>query len=148
MRIPAVDPVCAADGMMPKLLTPPCEQPLNRIKSSAIAAGAMTLDCLPSPASKRRRSGYRKQALPFLAYTFGNGSISKNLNNEQASSPSKNDVDFLLQKELATAQYYAERLMTHLVAHNDWYPEYVQTTGFSDNVYPDMGQQYRNGWVI
>ncbi len=52
------------------------------------------------------------------------GSISKNLNNEQASSPSKNDVDFLLQKELATAQYYAERLMTHLVAHNDWYPEY------------------------
>ncbi len=27
------------------------------------------------------------EALPFLAYTFGNGSISKNLNNEQASSP-------------------------------------------------------------
>ena len=88
------------------------------------------------------------EALPFLAYTFGNGSISRNINSEQGTSPTKNDVDFLLQKELATSQYYAERLTTHLIAHNDWYPEYVQTTGFSDNVYPDMGQQYRNGWVI
>ena len=88
------------------------------------------------------------EALPFLAYTFANGSISKNLNNEQASSPTKNDVDFLLQKELGTAQFYSERLVEHLIAHNDWYPEYVQSNGFSDNVYPDMGQQYRNGWVI
>ncbi len=60
------------------------------------------------------------EALPFLAYTFGNGSISKNLNNEQASSPTKNDVDFLLQKELATAQYYAERLMTITFTMDSW----------------------------
>jgi hypothetical protein len=88
------------------------------------------------------------EALPFIAYTFGNGSISRNINAEQGTAPTKNDVDFLLQKELATAQFYAERLTTHLIAHNDWYPEYVLSTGFSDNVYPDKGQQYRNGWVI
>lgn len=88
------------------------------------------------------------EALPFLAYTFGNGSISRNINAEQGTAPAKNDVDFLLQKELATAQFYSERLVTHLIAHNDWYPEYVLSTGFSDNVYPDKGQQYRNGWVI
>jgi hypothetical protein len=88
------------------------------------------------------------EALPFIAYTFGNGSISRNINSEQGTAPTKNDVDFLLQKELATAQFYAERLSTHLIARNNLYPEYVETTGFSDNVYPDKGQQYRNGWVI
>jgi hypothetical protein len=88
------------------------------------------------------------EALPFIAYTFGNGSISRNINSEQGTAPTKNDVDFLLQKELATAQFYAERLTTHLIARNNLYPEYVETTGFSDNVYPDKGQQYRNGWVI
>ena len=58
------------------------------------------------------------------------------------------DKDYLLQKELATAQFYAERLTTHLIARNDLYPDYVLSTGYSDNVYPDKGQQYRNGWVI
>ena len=43
------------------------------------------------------------EALPFIAYTFGNGSISRNINAEQGTAPTKNDVDFLLQKELATA---------------------------------------------
>ena len=53
-----------------------------------------------------------------------------------------------MQKELATAQFYAERLVEHLIANNNIYPEYLATTGQSDNVYPDKGQQYRNGWVI
>jgi len=88
------------------------------------------------------------EALPFLAYQIDNTGITKNLNGEQGSSPSKNDVDYLLQKELGTAQFYAERLVTYLIAQNTLYPQYLQTTGFSDNVYPDKGQQYRNGWVI
>ena len=88
------------------------------------------------------------EALPFMAYTLANGSIYKNLNTEQATSPSKNDVDFLLQKELATAQFYAERLVTYLIAYSFQYPEYTASTGFSDNVYPDKSQQYKNGWVI
>jgi hypothetical protein len=88
------------------------------------------------------------EALPFLAYQIDNTGITKNLNGEQGASPSKNDVDYLLQKELGTAQFYAERLVTYLIAQNTLYPQYLQTTGFSDNVYPDKGQQYRNGWVI
>jgi hypothetical protein len=88
------------------------------------------------------------EALPFLAYTIANGGIVKNISSEQATSPSKQDVDFLLQKELATAQYYGERLVTYLIAYSSSYPEYLATTGFSNNVYPDKGQQYRNGWVI
>lgn len=88
------------------------------------------------------------EALPFLAYTFANGSISRNIPAEQGTGTTKNEVDYLLQKELATAQFYAERLTTHLIARNDLYPDYVLSTGYSDNVYPDKGQQYRNGWVI
>jgi hypothetical protein len=88
------------------------------------------------------------ESLPFSAYNIGNTGITKNLNSEQGASPNKSDIDYLLQKELATAQFYAERLTTHLIARNNLYPDYVLSTGFSDNVYPDKGQQYRNGWVI
>ena len=88
------------------------------------------------------------EALPFLAYTIGNAGIFKNTNPDQSTSPDKRDVDFLLQKELQTAQFYAVRLVTHLIANNTLYPQYNATTGKSDNVYPDMGQQYTQGWVI
>ena len=87
------------------------------------------------------------EALPFLPYTIANAGIYKNLP-ENTEAPNKQDVDFLLQKELQTAQFYAERLVTHLIANTNIYPQYNQTTGKSDNIYPDMGQQYTQGWVI
>lgn len=88
------------------------------------------------------------EALPFLAYTIGNAGIFKMTDPNQAATPDKRDIDFLMQKELQTAQFYAERLVTHLIANNNLYPQYNETTGKSDNVYPDMGQQYTQGWVI
>jgi hypothetical protein len=88
------------------------------------------------------------EALPFLAYTIGNAGIFKFTDPNQANTPDKRDVDFLLQKELQTAQFYAERLVTHLIANNNSYPQYNSTTGKSDNIYPDQGQQYTQGWVI
>jgi len=87
------------------------------------------------------------EALPFLSYTVANGAIYKNVS-EQGQLPSKQDIDFLLQKELQTAQFYAERLVTYLIANNASYPEYNQSNGQLDNVYPDKGQQYTNGWVL
>lgn len=87
------------------------------------------------------------EALPFLSYTVANGAIYRNVS-EQAQLPSKQDIDFLLQKELQTAQFYAERLVTYLIANNNIYPEYNQSNGKLDNVYPDKGQQYTNGWVL
>lgn len=88
------------------------------------------------------------EALPFLSYTIANAGIFKNLNSDRSETPTKQDVDFLLQKELQTAQFYAERLVTHLIANTNIYPQYNDTTGKSDNIYPDMGQQYTQGWVI
>jgi hypothetical protein len=87
------------------------------------------------------------EALPFLSYTVANGAIYKNVS-EQGQLPSKQDIDFLLQKELQTAQFYAERLVTYLIANNASYPEYNQSNGQLDNVFPDKGQQYTNGWVL
>ena len=88
------------------------------------------------------------EALPFLSYTIANAGIFKNTNPDQSVSPDKRDIDFLMQKELQTAQFYAERLVTHLIANSSLYPQYNATTGKSDNIYPDMGQQYTQGWVI
>ena len=87
------------------------------------------------------------EALPFLSYTVANGAIYKNVS-EQGQLPSKQDIDFLLQKELQTAQFYAERLVTYLIANNASYPEYNQSNGQLDNVFPDKGMQYTNGWVL
>jgi len=87
------------------------------------------------------------EALPFLSYNVANGAIYRNVS-EQAQLPSKQDIDFLLQKELQTAQFYAERLVTYLIANNNLYPEYNQSNGKLDNVYPDKGQQYTCGWVL
>jgi hypothetical protein len=88
------------------------------------------------------------EALPFLSYTIGNAGIFKNTNPDQSVSPDKRDIDFLLQKELQTAQFYSERLVTYLIANTTLYPQYTATTGKSDNIFPDMGQQYTQGWVI
>lgn len=87
------------------------------------------------------------EALPFLSYNVANGAIYRNVS-EQGQLPTKQDIDFLLQKELQTAQFYAERLVTYLIANNNIYPEYNQSNGKLDNVYPDKGQQYTNGWVL
>lgn len=87
------------------------------------------------------------EALPFLAYTIANGSIVK-FNPEGTSSPTKNDIDFLLGKSLQTAQFYQERTVTYLIANSTLYPEYNSTNGKLDNVYPDKGQSYTQGWVL
>jgi hypothetical protein len=87
------------------------------------------------------------EALPFLPYTIANAGIFKNTP-EGTVTADKVDIDFLLQKELQSAQFYAERLVTHLIANSNLFPQYNATTGKSDNIYPDMGQQYTQGWVI
>lgn len=88
------------------------------------------------------------EAIPFMPYSMVNAGVLKDVNWHQATAPDKKEIDFLLQKELQTAQFYAERLVTHLIANVNLYPQYVGTTGKSDNVYPDMGQQYSQGWVL
>lgn len=87
------------------------------------------------------------EALPFMAYNIANGGIQKHVS-ENAEAPSKSEIDFLLSKELQTAQFFAERLVKYLIAHNADYPEYTQSTGFSDTIFPEKSSAYSTGWNL
>ena len=87
------------------------------------------------------------EALPFLPYTFANSGIVRNIG-EASQAPSKVEIDFLLDKELQTAQFYAQRLRDYLIANSTQIPQYYQATGDATMVYPNRGVQYANGWVL
>lgn len=85
--------------------------------------------------------------LPFSLYHIAQGG-TLSYQPENLLKPDKRDVDFLLQKSLQTAQFFAERLVDYLIANNTEFPEYFQTTGKSDMIYPDKSQSYTTGWVL
>ena len=85
--------------------------------------------------------------LPWSLYMFGEGGTLLNTP-EFKTNPDKKNVDFILQKALQSAQFFAERLTNFLIANSQDYPEYFQTNGKSDNIYPDKSQQYNVGWVL
>ena len=87
------------------------------------------------------------EALPFLAYNIGQAGIIKHVS-ENTETPTKNEIDYLLQKELQSAQFYAQRLTNYLIAHNVDYPEYTESTGFSDTVFPEKSSPYTVGWNL
>ena len=49
--------------------------------------------------------------LPFAAYSISNGGVFKH-NSENSSLASKDEIDFLIQKERDYAEYYAQRIVT------------------------------------
>ena len=85
--------------------------------------------------------------LPWSLYQFGEGGTMMSTPEFQ-TNPNKRDIDFILQKELQSAQFFAERLTDFLIANSQDYPEYWQTNGKSDNIYPDKSQKYNTGWVL
>ena len=88
------------------------------------------------------------EALPFLSYTFANSGIVRNVG-EASQAPTKVEIDFLLDKELQSAQFYAQRLRDFLIAKSPTQiPQYYQATGDSREVYPNRGVQYYTGWNI
>jgi hypothetical protein len=87
------------------------------------------------------------EALPFLSYTFANSGIVRNVG-ETSNAPTKVEIDFLLDKELQSAQFYAQRLRDYLISNTTQIPQYYQATGDSREVYPNRGVQYNTGWNI
>ena len=68
---------------------------------------------------------------------------------EASQAPSKVEIDFLLDKELQSAQFYAQRLRDFLIAQSPTQiPQYYQATGDATMVYPNRGVQYTGGWVL
>jgi hypothetical protein len=85
--------------------------------------------------------------LPFSIYHIGQGGVLA-FQPENLVKPDKRDIDFLLQKSLQSAQFFSERLTDYLIANNTLFPEYFETNGKSDNVYPNKTNKYTTNWYI
>ena len=84
------------------------------------------------------------QYLPFAAYQIKNGGIYKH-QSENAESVSKDEVDYLVQKERDFAEYYTKRFIDYMSFNQTLFPEY--TSNSNDDIYPDTNDLF-NGWVL
>jgi len=84
------------------------------------------------------------QYLPFAAYQIKNGGISKHTS-ENAESVSKEEVDYLVNKERNFAEYYTRRFIDYISFHEDIFPEYNSNT--NEDISPDTNDLF-NGWVL
>lgn len=82
--------------------------------------------------------------LPFAAYNIANKGIFKHTS-ENAENASKEEVDFLMEKERDTAQYYTNRLIEYLSFNNSTYPEYNSNN--NSDISPDKNANFE-GWVL
>ena len=82
--------------------------------------------------------------IPFSAVQFKSNGAVKQVS-EQSVQPGKNEIDYLLNKALNNADYYATRLQDFLIAYNTDLPEYNESVGNSTQVYPDQSNQYFGG---
>jgi hypothetical protein len=85
--------------------------------------------------------------IPFSSIQFkSNGAVK--MNSEQGISPTKTDVDFLLQKAQENGDYYALRLQNYLIAYCNQIPQYLQSVGNQPQIYPDQTNQYQVNIVL
>tara|TARA_B110000285_G_scaffold203670_1_gene239960 strand:+ start:5199 stop:5708 length:510 start_codon:yes stop_codon:yes gene_type:complete len=83
--------------------------------------------------------------LPFSAYTIANKGVYKNTS-ENSESVTKEEVDFLIQKERITAQYYTDRFISYMSFNaSTKFPEYYSNN--NDDIYPDKDANFA-GWVL
>ena len=82
--------------------------------------------------------------LPFAAYQIKNGGVFKHIS-ENAEGVSKNEIDYLINKEREFAEYYTRRMIDYVTYHISDYPEY--NTNNNEDVYPDKDSLF-NGWVL
>tara|TARA_A100001015_G_scaffold320121_1_gene445403 strand:- start:482 stop:988 length:507 start_codon:yes stop_codon:yes gene_type:complete len=76
------------------------------------------------------------EALPFLAINIGQNGIFRG-SSENGTPATKDEVDFLVEKERQTAQYFSNRLIDFLRDNApEMFPEYYTNTGNRD-ISPD-----------
>ena len=83
--------------------------------------------------------------LPFAAYTIANKGVYKH-NSENAENVSKEEVDFLMEKERDIAQYYTDRFISYMSFNaSSKFPEYYSNN--NEDIYPDKDASFE-GWVL
>lgn len=83
--------------------------------------------------------------LPFASYSISNGGVFKH-NSENASQPTKEEVDVLITKERDYAEYYTNRFIDYMSFNaSSKFPEYYSNN--NEDIYPDKDNHYQ-GWVL
>jgi hypothetical protein len=82
--------------------------------------------------------------LPFAAYQIKNGGVFKH-SSENAETATKDEVDFLINKERDIAEYYTRRFIDYMSFNQESFPEYY--TNSNDDIHPDTNATF-NGWVL
>tara|TARA_R100000742_G_C4205598_1_gene33438 strand:- start:62 stop:562 length:501 start_codon:yes stop_codon:yes gene_type:complete len=82
--------------------------------------------------------------LPFAAYTISNKGIYKH-SSENSENVGKDEVDFLMEKERKTAEYYKQRFIDYICQNNALFPEYNSNSG--SDVFPSTDNNF-SGWVL
>lgn len=82
--------------------------------------------------------------IPFSSVQFkSNGAVKQT--SEQATAPSKSEIDYLKQQAQTNADYYALRLQNYLIAYSNQIPQYLESVGNQTQIYPDQTNQYFGG---
>lgn len=83
--------------------------------------------------------------LPFSAYEIKNGGIFKH-RSENADTPTKEEVDFLVQRHRHFADFYTQRFLDYMTFNAPGkFPEYY--TNNNEDIYPDKSNNFL-GWVL
>jgi hypothetical protein len=82
--------------------------------------------------------------LPFSAYQIKNGGVFKHVS-ENAESATKEEIDYLVQRERDIAEYYTRRFIDYMSFNQESFPEYYSNS--NDDIHPDTDATY-SGWVL
>lgn len=82
--------------------------------------------------------------LPFSSVQFKSDGAVKHIS-EQSQAVSKGEIDYLQNKALNSADFYATRLQNYLIAYSNQIPQYLESVGNLTQVYPDFTNQYFGG---
>jgi len=82
--------------------------------------------------------------LPFSNTQFKSEGAVR-LKTDNSETVGKDQVDYLLQKALNSADFYATRMQNYLISYSNQIPQYLQSIGNQTQVFPDMGNAYFGG---
>jgi hypothetical protein len=79
--------------------------------------------------------------IPFSGIQFKSEGAMKH-RSEQGETPSKNEIDYLLNKAMNSADFYSTRTQNYLVSYSNQIPQFLQSVGNLTQVFPDFSNQY------
>ena len=86
----------------------------------------------------------QSEYMKYAAFQISNGGVFKHIS-ENAESVSKNEIDYLVEKERDIAEYYTRRFIDYMTYNQTSFPEY--TSNSNEDIDPDKDALF-NGWVL